>query len=259
MKKPKYKSIKLKNFDDFVTKVTKTHPCAHWVYRGVTDAKKHLLIAKLGRLDRYTKAQDDEEKLCWERLFIRESYDSNNPYGIEYGNEFMAAVSAQHHGAPTRLLDWSRSPLVAALFATRPVVDDHGKLCSPKSDAAIYGAHVCPDDSSRERKNFDAPFACDAVGTYLVDPPNTKPRVIAQQSVFTISPDATKSLEGQKSSLVTSVRKYIVPKNMVSEFQKKLYRLGIRVGSLFPESDGQNGAMLGELAIRDLLQHDCTE
>ena len=44
---------------------------------------------------------------------------------------------AQHHGLPTRLLDWSRNPLVAAFFAVERAHDDDSVVYAFK-----YNKHV---------------------------------------------------------------------------------------------------------------------
>ena len=85
------------------------------VYRGAADAAWPLLTSldTLGGADPpHTKAELEEHVL---RNFIRYSrpYFATPPV-----NDWEVLVAAQHHGLPTRLLDWTYSPLVAAHFAT---------------------------------------------------------------------------------------------------------------------------------------------
>ncbi|HEU0052336.1 MAG TPA: FRG domain-containing protein, partial [Longimicrobium sp.] len=84
------------------------------VFRGSTDAEYPLLTSldRLGGGAPHAKAHLEEHIL---RNFIRHSrpFLAHTP-----ANEWELLVTAQHHGLPTRLLDWSYSPLIAAHFAT---------------------------------------------------------------------------------------------------------------------------------------------
>ncbi|MGN1344123.1 MAG: FRG domain-containing protein, partial [Traorella sp.] len=85
---------------------------SNFVYRGVSDAAFGL-ETKLNRVCSHD--------LTLERSLIR----NFKKYAYaEGGNSksFWETISlAQHHGLPTRLLDWSYSPLVAAHFATENI------------------------------------------------------------------------------------------------------------------------------------------
>jgi len=53
----------------------------------------------------------------------REAPVKYNPFQFPAINRLHMAALAQHYGVPTRLLDWSRKPLVAAYFAVKEVCD----------------------------------------------------------------------------------------------------------------------------------------
>src|SRR5688572_9039340 len=83
----------------------------NWVFRGVGDAHKHQLVPKIGRDPRLYS-------LPLERVifanFKRRAPQFINIRGM---TEWDLLALAQHHGLPTRLLDWTTNPLVAAYFA----------------------------------------------------------------------------------------------------------------------------------------------
>lgn len=97
-----------------------------YFFRGVTNAT-HKLVPRIGRhpsFNKLNKVKEVEEDLL--RRFKRRA----RPFLPESAKdewEFLAL--AQHHGLPTRLLDWSRNPLVALYFAVQKNKND---------DCAVY-------------------------------------------------------------------------------------------------------------------------
>ncbi len=120
-------------FPDFFRQKFSDHK---WCFRGHADADWDLTSS----LERYCndfnfslkdKAQDVEKFLI--REFSRNvfAYASELPSISSSQDPPLQEVLAlmQHHGAPTRLMDWNYSPFIATYFALE--VDVHRADCCP--------------------------------------------------------------------------------------------------------------------------------
>lgn len=153
----------------------------------------------------------------------------------------------QHYGVPTRLLDWSESPLVAMFFAVEDL-DKH-----PDTDAAIWclkpvvlnkNARISDPEEAQYIPSFDEPeldpYKTERLRASRNDllpvatiATRNNPRIQAQMGTFTIHHTAKMPIEevGDKSHVV----KYVIPHAARKTLQKELKLLGLNRFSLFPE------------------------
>ena len=85
------------------------------IFRGVTDAS-YPLLTTAGRM----KIREEFQLREIEKHILRTFQERAVPF-LEFQpkNDWEWLAIAQHHGLPTRLLDWTRNALVAAYFAVR--------------------------------------------------------------------------------------------------------------------------------------------
>ena len=95
-----------------------------WIFRGVNSAD-YVLKPSIAR---GTLHYDYSRKLE-DYVFTRFKRESLPYLGFRPADDWDWLALAQHHGVPTRLLDWTESPLVAAFFAVIGWVE---------RDAAVY-------------------------------------------------------------------------------------------------------------------------
>lgn len=220
------------------------------IYRGMRDARRPLLTSldQLGGIDPpHTKGNLEEHLL---RTFARYS----RPYlssPVENGWELL--VHAQHHGLPTRLLDWSYSPLIAAHFAT---IDDLGggdRVIWRLDWQVVHRRFSIPtlafstqDLGSvfTEKEPFhpwdlmsgsvSREFAC------MVDPPSVHPRIQAQGAVFTLCSDKTQSFDAflARHGIAEALMRFVIPETAVRSIRDQLDLAGIDERLLYPDLDG---------------------
>src|SRR5687768_17751444 len=116
-----FKEIRVGSVGELVDKATpqKRDPASgrlrnYSIYRGVSDCHYPLLTS----LDRLGGPNPPHTKAGLEEHIFRNFIRYGRPHLKTGLNEWEWLVTAQHHGLPTRLLDWTYSPLIAAHFAT---------------------------------------------------------------------------------------------------------------------------------------------
>lgn len=140
-------------------------------------------------------------------------YTQNSPT-----NDLDWMILAQHHGIPTRLLDWSFNPLIALFFAVE----------SKKStDCGVYMSYM--SSGVLNPGNFEIIFSKDKFAPII--PNFTHQRYANQESLFTLHP------EPAKFDASTISTKYIIKKEKKKDIRWKLRRMGITKSFIYPNLD----------------------
>lgn len=184
------------------------------VYRGVKTVDRELK-PKIARYDKLKSPDIEKEEKTILRLFKEQTL----PY-VDFipTTEWDWMAIAQHHGLPTRLLDWSRNPLVASFFAVEKEYN---------GDSAVYAFQ---HNKFINTEKHTKPFSETEVGRFI--PRHVTKRITAQTGMFTIHPDPTKDFRTD-----TRVSCITIKNNFRKELKKILYQYGIHRASLFPDLD----------------------
>lgn len=232
--------IQINSFDHLIhTLQQPEYCCGHVVYRGVKDRVNHKLIPSVGRVAEFQHRTLDE-LVAHERHIL--SLFRHRAYGELAKipqNDWIWLALAQHHGLPTRLLDWTYSPLVAAFFATEPDLRfDRTVGPLPENGGAIFVLHDCSYVDAYDTQHN--PFQI--FGHTLVYSPVITNRIAGQGGLFTVHQDPRQEFqigfEGQDEKSPRWIHKLEFTQEVAAQIQRSLYFLGIRKGSIYPDLDG---------------------
>ena len=216
------------------------------IYRGASDALWSL-VPSLNRV-------------CGHNLALESQlFRSFRKYGYAelagYSGFWQLLPVAQHHGLPTRLLDWTYSPLVAAHFATEdttrydrdgviwcldvtdfhPFLPDelHRKLRETDSNIFTIGMlESCVPDFAWMRTLSDEPYAIFFEPSSMID------RIANQYALFSVVSDSAVTLEEIIERQNIPCRRIVIPKEVKLEIRDKLDYINISERMIYPGLDG---------------------
>lgn len=199
---------------------TQAHPAGAYLFRGQADSSP--IIPKIGRFAyNYDRVREQTLFSAFERAarpFLRGSLSA-----------FELLALAQHHGAPTRLVDWSTSPMVAAWFAVSSYPE--------KQDAQIYALDIMRSDldwidtktgDTANGQKVDDPLKV-SKGVFLIETAQVSNRITTQKGIFSLHGDPQAALS------VPKVDTLEIPADLRDDFQSRLMDLGIDASHIYPD------------------------
>jgi hypothetical protein len=245
------------------------YPAGRWIFRGQPDARWGLQpsIERLALPDGTTRFSAER--------FIRREFRRRAHHYLsqlpEPHDELAWLALMRHHGAPSRLLDWTRSPYVAAHFAAVNAAPDAAFMIWAVDQvellrlarkeiierAPALGAGLI--DSSDElrkwpqfvssRANFNKVFLQQGDGPPIivapVEPFHTSERMTVQQGLFLCSNSLSLRFEqslawllGRGEGEATRLIRFEIMPQVRAPLLTELDRMNITEATLFPGLDG---------------------
>ena len=224
---------------------------SHYIYRGMPDVSFTLTTS----LSRNCKEHKKELEPAILKNFTK--YAALEDSSIER-SVWRQMILGQHHGLPTRLLDWSHSPLVGLHFSVTEndmdEMEDHDSVIWRIDMAELHNLlpakyqakmdeektiifsvdkfnEICPTINQ-----YDLDMGSSAMA--IIEPPSIDRRIINQYSFFSIVPDEMASVEDFLENNTEHTKKYVVNRKVRWQVRDMLDQLNISERIVYPGLDG---------------------
>ncbi len=203
------------------------------MFRGHADIT-WTLLPSVGRGPYVAKSRETYEAALF-KIFRREAYGY---LAATPADDWEWLASAQHHGLPTRLLDWTHNPWRRSI----------SRWPDANADGQIFALRALVSESEQRPAS---PFGCDSPVKYY--PNIVTPRIRAQEGLFI----ACAKLETPLDRTLRNnwrIEGFKVPKVSEPRLRYQLFRMGIHASSLFPDVDGLVERIKWQLGVASPFQ-----
>lgn len=233
-------------------------------YRGMPDSNYKLTTS----LRRNCKSKSVQLEKFILRNFTKYASIEDNTL---QGNVWKQMMLGQQHGLPTRLLDWTRSPLIALHFANSGI--DWNEL--DEKDAVVWKIDM-KDCNRNLPTKYREPLDKDNIYVYSLDllqkvvdnleeydqdmsykafvnvePPSVDQRIINQYSFFSIIPSGIKDIEEFLDMHTEQTVRYVIKKEIRWQVRDLLDQYNISERIIYPGLDGLSKSLARHFFVKD--------
>jgi FRG domain-containing protein len=247
---PSFSVFRLESWEAFL-KLVIHPPYSNWAFRGEKDERWPLYSSLSRYLQNFGVARpawpDQESRIL--RIFKRKAHQFLDR-APDWDDDFQWLALMQHHGAPTRLIDFTWSPYVAAFFALERTLGDcvvwamnPARVASSRSPRSSSKDPRIPGNFGKHYLQGNKHFI------WMGDPLTMNRRLIAQSGTFLVPGVLDVPVEeilsdrDQRNILA----KFVLTNAVREQGMRELYRMNITYATLFPDLDGLARSMGYEL------------
>ncbi len=266
-----YKIVELDALDEVLTLISeqeynpqKQRYRSPYVYRGLSKAS-FALTTSLQRNCKHLYVDLESSIL---RNFTKYAITEDPTL---HSSVWKQMILGQHHGLPTRLMDWTYSPLTALHFA----MSQNNLDKMEKNDCVIWKINI-DEVHSLLPKKYSAMLDEENAGIFtvemlqkivdnteqydkdmkdramvVIEPPSIDPRIINQYSYFSIIPSGMKDVETFLNTYTEHSVKYIIKKELRWRIRDMLDQLNINERIVYPGLDGLSQWLARHYYVKD--------
>lgn len=253
-----WREIVPRTLDDLYSILNRIADSQFYVFRGHGDRHWGHLITSLHRTLSHVATPGEQAKLESEGItaFRRHARSFLPAPELAYFDRILDGVTLmQHYGAPTRLLDWTLSPWVAAYFVTsdRSVEEQDGVIWAFNQARLVKSYFENLQAGKPQYRDFEVLVSATSIEDWLnkalvqTNVVNTfryqyaNAQMGAQQSLFTICGSTDMCHDAALERVLRDEwdkLRVLVPARVKSTLIQRLFRMNVSALSLFPNVEG---------------------